>query len=83
MAQEQRSSGMDKAVHAAKLTASFATGHYVRAAYDAVTNPEQTIGVIKYALLIIAFIILVPVLVATSIPTAILSLVSTENNNDF
>lgn len=78
MAQEQRSSGMDKAVHAAKLTASFATGHYVRAAYDAVTNPEQTIGVIKYALLIIAFIILVPALVATSIPTAILSLVSTE-----
>lgn len=78
MAQEQQSSDVDKAVYAARLTANLVTGNFGRAAFEAVTNPEQTIGIIKYALIVIAFIILVPLLIATSIPTSILSLVSTD-----
>ena len=78
MAQEQQSSGMEKAVHAARITANLATGNFGRVAFDAVTNPEQTISVIKYALIVIAFIIMVPVLIASSIPTSILSLVSID-----
>lgn len=78
MAQEQQSSDVDKAVYAARLTANLVTGNFGRAAFEAVTNPEQTIGIIKYALIVIAFIILVPLLIATSIPTSILSLVSAD-----
>ena len=75
MAQEQ-SSNADHVVHAARIAVNLGTGNFGNAMITAVSDPGQTLSTIKYVLAVIVFIIMVPVLIAASIPTSILSLVS-------
>lgn len=80
MAQEQKS-GVDQAVHATKLAANLGTGQFGKAAMTAISDPGQTLAVIKNVLAVAIFIVMVPVLIAASIPTSILSLVSINTSS--